>query len=174
MSITITPGKCHNLKNLFSKSNTSFFLYVVQPLYAYRRKCQISEGRSQNIVKLQRIMSFHSVSVCWFGWWCRRLDWQTREATLPFQRAFQKQIYERALLYFRLARLTPYLAAYCIRDCRKRMSCVMLLRMRDRAHFWVVWCRNLTIPYEVSVLLLFYSLFLALLSNMYCSSTIFV
>ena len=38
-------------------------------------------------------------------------------------------------------------------------------------HLWVVWCRNLTIPYEGSVLLLFYSLFLALLSNMYSSST---
>ena len=51
------------------------------------------------------------------------------------------------------------------------MSCIMLLRMRDRAPFWVVWCRNLTIPYEGSVLLLFYLLFLVLLSNMYCSST---
>lgn len=34
-----------------------------------------------------------------------------------------------------------------------------------------VVCGNLTIPYEGSVLLLFYSLLLALLSNMYCSST---
>ena len=75
------------------------------------------------------------------------------------------------MLYFRLARLTPYLAAYCIRDCRYRMSCVILLLMRDRAPFWVCWCRNLTIPYEGSVLLLFYLLLLALLFNMYCSST---
>ena len=34
------------------------------------------------------------------------------------------------------------------------------------------WCRNLTIPYEGSVLLLFYLLLLALLSNMYCSATV--
>ncbi|WP_295474546.1 hypothetical protein, partial [uncultured Subdoligranulum sp.] len=32
-------------------------------------------------------------------------------------------------------------------------------------------CRDLTIPYEGSVLLLFYLLLLALLFNMYCSST---
>ena len=51
------------------------------------------------------------------------------------------------------------------------MSCVILLLMRDRAPFWVCWCRSLTIPYEGSVLLLFYLLLLALLSNMYCSST---
>src|SRR5699024_4667501 len=80
-------------------------------------------------------------------------------------------MYDRLLLYFRLARLTPYLAAYCIRDCRYRMSCVILLLMRDRAPFWVCWCRDLTIPYEGSVLLLFYLLLLALLFNMYCSST---
>uniref|UniRef100_UPI0025F0C369 hypothetical protein n=1 Tax=uncultured Subdoligranulum sp. TaxID=512298 RepID=UPI0025F0C369 len=33
-------------------------------------------------------------------------------------------------------------------------------------------CRDLTIPYEGSVLLLFYLLLLALLFNMYCSSTL--
>ena len=44
--------------------------------------------------------------------------------------------------------------------------------MRDRVPFLgLVVCGNLTIPYEGSVLLLFYSLLLALLSNMYCSST---
>ena len=34
-----------------------------------------------------------------------------------------------------------------------------------------VWCCDLTIPYVGSVLLLFYSLFLFLLSNMYCTPT---
>ena len=59
-----------------------------------------------------------------------------------------------------------------MRDCRYRMSCVILLLMRDRVPFLgLVVCGNLTIPYEGSVLLLFYSLLLALLSNMYCSST---
>ena len=49
--------------------------------------------------------------------------------------------------------------------------CYTLL-MRDRVPFLgLVVCGNLTIPYEGSVLLLFYSLLLALLSNMYCSST---
>ena len=56
------------------------------------------------------------------------------------------------------------------RDCRYRMSCVILLLMRDRAPFWVCWCCNLTIPYNGSVLLLFYCFFSSL-SNMYCSST---
>ena len=53
---------------------------------------------------------------------------------------------------------TPYFSAYCIRDCRYRMSCVILLLMRDRAPFWVCWCCNLTIPYNGSVLLLFIAL----------------
>ena len=44
--------------------------------------------------------------------------WQARDATLPFQRCFQKKMYDRLLLYFRLARLTPYFSVYFIRDCR--------------------------------------------------------
>ena len=37
--------------------------------------------------------------------------------------------------------VTPYFSAYYIRDCRYRISCVILLLMRDRAPFWVccVW-----------------------------------
>ena len=77
-----------------------------------------------------------------------------------------------AFVIFPAGPLTPYFAAYCMRDCRYRMSCVILLLMRDRVPFLgLVVCGNLTIPYEGSVLLLFYSLLLALLSNMYCSST---
>ena len=79
-----------------------------------------------------------------------------KDATLPSQRAFQKQMYDRLLLYFRLARLTPYFAAYCIRSCRYRMTCVILLFMKNGAAFGgSVLCGNSTIPLEGPVLLLF-------------------
>ena len=41
-------------------------------------------------------------------------------------------MYERALFYFLLARLMPYLSVYFIRDCRYFMSCV-ILAMKDEA-----------------------------------------
>ena len=50
--------------------------------------------------------------------------------------------------------------------------CYTLTHEGTELLFGACWCRNLTIPYEGSVLLLFYSLFLALLSNMYRSATI--
>ena len=42
-------------------------------------------------------------------------------------------MYDRLLLYFRLARLTPYFSAYFINDCLYAMSCVILLLMKDMA-----------------------------------------
>ena len=53
-------------------------------------------------------------------------------------------MYDRLLLYFRLARLTPYFSAYFIKDCRYAMSCVILLLMRDMVSFQrvVVWQLN--------------------------------
>ena len=71
--------------------------------------------------------------MCWLGWLWGRPDWQAKEASVPSHRALQKQIYDRLLLYFRLARLTPYFYAYFIRDCRYAMSCVILLLMKDMA-----------------------------------------
>ena len=49
--------------------------------------------------------------------------------------------------------------------------CYTITHEGQSSFFGFVVCGNLTIPYEGSVLLLFYSLLLALLSNMYCSST---
>ena len=39
-----------------------------------------------------------------------------RDSTVPSQRAFQKYMYERLLLYFLAARFTPYFSEYFIRD----------------------------------------------------------
>ena len=52
-------------------------------------------------------------------------------------------MYERLLLYFRLARLTPYFSAYLISDCLYAMSCVILFPMKDVVSFrTVVGCNS--------------------------------
>ena len=67
-------------------------------------------------------------------------------------------MYDRLLLYFRLARLTPYFSAYFIRDCRYAMSCVILLLMKDMAPLFVkLVCGNSTITDEALSFFLFYS-----------------
>ena len=75
-------------------------------------------------------------------------------------------MYDLALLYFLLARLTPYFNEYSIRDCLYLMSCVMLF-MKDLAPF-VQFCLA-TQLYHMSLILLFFSL----LSKIYCSATLF-
>ena len=65
-------------------------------------------------------------------------------------------MYDRLLLYFRLARLTPYFSAYFIRDCRYAMSCVILLLMKDMAPLVKLLCRNSTLTDEAVSFILFY------------------
>ena len=64
---------------------------------------------------------------------------------------------------------TPYVSAYCIRDCRYLISCVILLLMRDRLVFGLF---GVTAYYTLSRLCPS-SLLFPLLSNMYCTPTIF-
>ena len=73
-------------------------------------------------------------------------------------------MYDLALLYFRLALLTPYFNEYSIRDCLYLMSCVMLF-MKGLAPF-VQFCVA-TQLYHMSQS--FFSF--VLLSKMYCSAT---
>ena len=58
----------------------------------------------------------------------KRQDW---EPTVSSQRAFQKQRYERLLLYLQPDSLTPCISAHFIRDCRYAMSYAILLLMKD-------------------------------------------
>ncbi len=53
-------------------------------------------------------------------------------------------MYDRLLLYFRLARLMLYFSAYFIMDCRYAMPCIILLLMRDMVSFRVGFVRQLT------------------------------
>ena len=77
-------------------------------------------------------------------------------------------MYDRLLLYFRLARLTPYFSAYFIKDCLYAMSCVILLFMKDMAPSRQVKCRNSTLT---DVALSFIPFFIQL-SKMYCTPTL--
>ena len=108
-----------------------------------RSRCHSSTMPSLGFLRRRSRISFSSASVCWLGWLWGRLDWQAKEASVPSHRAFQKQMYDRLLLYFRLARLTPYFSAYFIGDCRYAMSCVILLLMKDMAPSRQVVCSQL-------------------------------
>ena len=74
-------------------------------------------------------------------------------------------MYDRLLLYFRLARLTPYFSAYFIRDCRYLISCV-ILAMKGMASFRLVLSLTSTITYGALSFILF-----IYLSNIYCTPT---
>ena len=97
-----------------------------------RSRCHSSTIPRLGFLRRRSRISFSSASVCWLGWLRGRSH-----------RAFQKQMYDRLLLYFRLARLTPYFSAYFIRDRRYAMSCVILLLLKDMAPSRQVVCSQL-------------------------------
>ena len=85
-----------------------------------------------------RRISAISSGVCSFGWWCGLLDCVASDWMVPSQRLSQKYIYERALLYFLLARLTPYFLEYFIKDWRNFISCVILVMRGRLLFFWIL------------------------------------
>ena len=93
------------------------------------------------------------------------LTGQGCHASIPA--GFSKYMYDLLLLYFRLARLTPYFSTYFIRNCRYVMSCAILLLMKDMAPSrQVVVCNSnykLMRPYP--------SPFFLLLFKIYCNPT---
>ena len=99
------------------------------------------------------LMSFSSSEVCSFGWWCGRFEWSAKDSIVPTQRAFQKYIYERLLLYLRDACFSPYFSQYFIRDWRNRISCYCLTRggLADTLYQIIINLKGLNYSCNISI-----------------------